>query len=150
MVAAPRTGVVGANIHSEPAVSMKIRILSCFSRPTHVVTELLAHTADCCCLAVRRPATGRAGHSWRVVSAWERSTAATRRLGLADVLDQAKAREVLALFVIQPRDAGAVTDAAANLLVVMVTRSRKLRESIRVRAGWGLSAAKYAAPHAIW
>ncbi len=33
------------------------------------------------------------------------------RLGLADVLDQAKAQEVLALLVIQPRDDGAVTDA---------------------------------------
>jgi hypothetical protein len=84
------------------------------------VTELLAHTADCCCLAVRRPATAREGHIWRVVSAWERSTvrltlAAALGLGLADVLDQAKAREVLALVVIQPRDDGAVTDAAANL-----------------------------------
>jgi hypothetical protein len=54
------------------------------------------------------------------VSAWERSTvrltlAAALGLGLADVLDQAKAREVLALVVIQPRDDGAVTDAAANL-----------------------------------
>jgi hypothetical protein len=41
--------------------------------------------------------------------------AAALGLGLADVLDQAKAREVLALVVIQPRDDGAVTDAAANL-----------------------------------
>jgi hypothetical protein len=73
------------------------------------------------------------------VPAWERSTvrltpAAALGLGLADVLDQAKAREVLALVVIQPRDGGALTDAAANL---------QLRSS-------ECAAAKYAAPHAIW
>jgi hypothetical protein len=63
IVATPRTGVVGADIHSEPGVNGKIRILRCFPGPTHVVTELLGHTADCCCLAVRRPTTARAGLS---------------------------------------------------------------------------------------
>jgi hypothetical protein len=30
MVAAPRTGVVGADIHSEPGASVEIHILRCF------------------------------------------------------------------------------------------------------------------------
>jgi hypothetical protein len=60
IVAAPRTGVVGADIHSEPGASVKNHILRCFRGPTHVATELLAHTADRCCLAVRPPAKARA------------------------------------------------------------------------------------------
>jgi hypothetical protein len=73
IVATPRTGVVGADIHSEPGVSRKIRILRCFSGPTHVVTELLGHTADSCCLACEARDGPR--RAYLASSAWERSTA---------------------------------------------------------------------------
>jgi hypothetical protein len=77
IVATPRTGVVGADIHSEPGVSRNIRILRCFPGPTHVVPELLGHTADCCCLACEAAHDGPR-RAYLASSAWERSTAATR------------------------------------------------------------------------
>jgi hypothetical protein len=46
------------------------------------VTELLAHPPECHCGRCEAAATARVGHIWRVASAWERSTATTRRRAL--------------------------------------------------------------------
>jgi hypothetical protein len=43
------------------------------------VAELLAHTPECQCSHCEAAATAKIVHIWRVASAWERSTAATRR-----------------------------------------------------------------------
>jgi hypothetical protein len=43
------------------------------------IADLLAHAAECTCGRCEAAATARAGHVWRVASAWERSTATTRR-----------------------------------------------------------------------
>jgi hypothetical protein len=43
------------------------------------VTELLAHPPECECGRCEAAATAREGHIWRVASAWQRSTTATRR-----------------------------------------------------------------------
>jgi hypothetical protein len=43
------------------------------------MAELLAHPPECACGHCEAAATAREGHIWQVASAWERSTAATRR-----------------------------------------------------------------------